>query len=250
MMRRQAKRALLAAITAGGSALLAVGMLGAGVAQATAGPHVSNPIIKTSSQAGYVATGASFRFISTTFTVPKAYAGSFAEVVLGGPAHVTIPASLGVRAGGGPNSVRWNVLGPLTGSMAGGTLNIAPKVGDRVTESIFFNGKHTVYFTVADLTQHKTVTLGAPAPAHNTYTAAEAACLLPAPVRTPAFDVRLWQFTDSHATTYAGVHGTMEGPWTTSRIIDVASGRTVMSPSLLWNDGQNFGAWLHGYRVK
>lgn len=242
MMRGQIKRALLAAVAAGGSALLLVGL--AGTAQGTTvGTPAGNPIIHTTSQAGYVTTGASFRFISTTFRVPNAYAPSYAEVVLGG--HNVTPASLGVKAGGGPNSVAWNVVGPLGVPMAGGTMKIAPKVGDLVTESIYFNMKHTVYFTVADLTQHATVTQAAAAPAHITYTAAEAACLLPRLVRAPKADVKLWGFITSHATTYAGVRGTMEGPWTTSRIVDVTStGHVVMSPSMLWNNGQNFGAWL------
>lgn len=225
-----------------------VGLLGSGVAQgATAGTHGGIPIIYTTSQAGYVAQGTTFRFISATFTVPQAYANSYAEVVLGG--HHVVPASLGVRAGGGQNSVQWNVVGPLGEQMAGGTMKIAPKVGDMVTESIYFNLKGTVYFTVADLTQHKTVTQAAGAPAHNTYTAAEAACWLPGSAAIPRADVRLWEFTNLRATTYAGVHGTMKGPWTTSRIVDVTNaGRVVMSPSVLWNTGRNFGAWLRAAR--
>lgn len=247
MMRRQSKRTLLAAVTAGGSALLAIGLLGTGVAQgAAAGAHVGNPVIYTTSQAGYVAQGTSFRFVSTTFRVPKAYADSYAEVVLGG--HHVVPASLGVRAGGGSNSVHWNAVGPLSDQMAGGALKIAPKVGDLVTESIYSSPRHIVYFTVADLTQHKTVTLGVPA-GSTKYTAAEVACWLPSTVRAPKADVRLWQFTGSRATTYAGVHGTMIGPWTTSKIVDVThTGRVVMSPSVLWNKGHNFGAWLRATR--
>jgi Peptidase A4 family len=245
MLRRQTKRALLAVVTAGGSSLLAIGVLGTGVAQgASAGTH--NPVVYTTSQAGYVAQGTSFRFVSTTFKVPKAYADSYAEVVLGGH-HIT-PASLGVRAGGGSNSVRWNAVGPLGEQMAGGALKIAPKVGDLVTESIYFSPKHIVYFTVADLTQHKTVTLGVPA-GSTKYTAAEVACWLPNTVRAPKADVRLWQFTDSRATTFAGVGGTMIGPWTTSKIVDVThTGRVVMSPSVLWKHGHNFGAWLRATR--
>jgi hypothetical protein len=132
--------------------------------------------------------------------------------------------------------------------MAGGALKIAPKVGDLVTESIYFSPKHIVYFTVADLTQHKTVTLGVSA-GSSKYTAAEVACWLPGTVRAPKADVRLWQFTDSRATTYAGVHGTVIGPWTTSKIVDVThTGRVVMSPSVLWNKGHNFGAWLRATR--
>jgi hypothetical protein len=237
-------RLLLAAAAAGTSALLTCGLATAGAYAAGQGTHASNPIIYTNSQAGYTTTGGSFRFISTTFTVPaKAYSGGYAEVVLGGAK--VVPASLGVAAGGGSNSVVWNVVGPIGEGMAGGTMNIAPKAGDVVTESIYYNQKGLDYFTVADLTQHQTVTVSAPPASGVVYTAAEAACLLTKPMPVPATDVRLWEFTKSAATTYAGVHGTLNGPWTTNQVIDVNSaGKVVMSPSLLWNNGQNFGAWL------
>jgi hypothetical protein len=75
------------------------------------------------------------------------------------------------------------------------------------------------------------------------------ACLLTGPMPAPRTDVKLWEFVSSRATTDAGVHGTMNGPWTTSLIVDVNSqGQTVMSPSLLWNNGQDFGAWLRAIR--
>jgi hypothetical protein len=38
------------------------------------------------------------------------------------------------------------------------------------------------------------------------------------------------------------------GPWTTQMLVDTttgtAQGQVVMSPSNLWNAGQNFGVWL------
>jgi hypothetical protein len=65
---------------------------------------------------------------------------------------------------------------------------------------------------------------------------------------SPQAGTRLWQFTNSHVTTYTGVHGTILGPWTTSKLIETPSGTSsgpvVLSPSGLWNSGQNFGAWL------
>jgi hypothetical protein len=78
---------------------------------APAGTHTGNPVIYTTGQAGYVTTGASFRFVSTAFRVPsKYYSGGYAEVVLGG--HHVMPATLGTLAGGGWGSVVWNVEGP------------------------------------------------------------------------------------------------------------------------------------------
>jgi hypothetical protein len=246
-MRRHTTRALLATVAAGASALLIIGVSAASSAQpTTARPDIGTSAIVTSSQAGYVTLGQHFRFVTTNVVVPpKASYSHYAEVVLGG--RGVIPATLGVAAGGGARSVRWNVLGPLTDKMAGGTMPVSPKVGDRVTLSIYFNQKKgRVYFTVADLTQNYTKILAAPAPAHVVYTAAEVACLLPSAPSVPKADIQLWEFGKSGATTYSGIRGTMLNPmWTTRKIIDVAAdGHVVMSPWFLWNGGHNFGAWL------
>ena len=241
-MRRLTIRALVAAVAAGG-ALLLMGGAGAGVASATAVPNAPIP---TTSQAGYVATNNTFRFITTTVTVPAASSAytSYAEVILGGASGY--PATFGVRAGGGSASVLWNVVGPL-GGMGGGTMaGISPKVGDVLTLSLYYNhaaGRDN--FTVADITQGITRTVVLPPSPHAVYTAAEAACLLTGTVTAPKADVLLWEFTGSHVTTSGGTHGTMNGPWLTRKIIDVApDGHIVMSPSYLWNHGMNFGTWL------
>jgi len=244
-MRRHITRALLAAAAAGGAALIIIGTAGAGAASpTTARPAAGASAIATTSQAGYVAVGQNFRFVTTTVVVPPKASYGYAEVVLGG--HGVIPATLGVAAGGGAASVRWNVVGPLTDNMAGGTMKLAPKVGDWLTLSIYFNQQGSDYFTVSDLTQKVSQTLNLPAPAHVVYTAAEVACLLPGNVTAPKASIRLWEFGKSAVTTYSGVRGSMLGPWTTRQIIDVATnGHVVMSPWFLWNNGNNFGAWLH-----
>lgn len=246
-MRRHMARPFLATVAAGASALLIIGASAASAAQpTTARPGVKGPAIVTTSQAGYVAVGQHFRFVTTTVVVPpKARYVHYAEVVLGG--HRVIPATLGVRAGGGAGSIRWNVVGPITDPMAGGTVPMSPKVGDKVRLSIYFNQKKgRDYFTAADLTRHYTKTLSAPAPARVAYTAAEVACLLPTAPRAPKADIRLWEFGRIGVTTYSHIRGSMVNPmWTTRQIIDVAAGgRVVMSPWFLWNKGHNFGAWL------
>jgi hypothetical protein len=249
-MRRHMTRALLASVAAGASALLVIGVSAASTAQPTSlRAGATGSAIVTTSQAGYVAVGQHFRFVTTTVVVPqKASYVHYAEVVLGG--HGVIPATLGVRAGGGAGSIRWNVLGPITDNMAGGTMVISPKAGDWVTLSIYFNQRQgRDYFTVTDLTQHVTKILAAPAPAHVVYTAAEVACLLPSAPSAPKADIRLWEFGKIGVTTYSGARGSMFGPWTTREIIDVATdGRVVMSPWFLWNGGHNFGAWLRATR--
>ena len=67
-------------------------------------------------------------------------------------------------------------------------------------------------------------------------------------VTPPVADTPLWQFTDSRVTTYSGDHGTLVGPWTTSKTIvstaSTASGTVIASPSGLSNGGQDFTAWF------
>ncbi len=68
-MRGHIVRALATAAVAGGATLLAVGL--AGTTTAAAGTHTAAyPVIHTSSQAGYTASGRWFRFVATTVKVP------------------------------------------------------------------------------------------------------------------------------------------------------------------------------------
>lgn len=238
-MRRLTTRAFLTAAAVGGTLLMA----GTGVAGAAATPNAPIP---TTSQAGYVATHSTFRYVVTTVKVPAAAAHytSYAEVVLGSASGH--PATLGVKAGGGAGSVGFNVVGPL-GGMGGGTMSkIAPNVGDVLTLSIYYNARVGLdNFTVTDVTQGVTQALSLPPTPHVVYNAAEAACLLAGVPAAPQADVLLWGFTDSHVTTLAGTRGTMNGPWLTRQIVDMtASGRVVMSPSFLWSGGKAFGTWL------
>jgi len=237
-MRRFTMRALLAAMTAGG-ALLLIGSSAPGVASATAG---SNAPIRTTSQAGYVAIHNTFRYVTATFHVAKAskHYTTYAEVVLGGRSGH--PATLGVKAGGGAGSVRWNVAGPL-GGKGGGTMKIAPKGGDRVWISIYYNRKAgRDQFFVWDVTQRVKETLSVPPTPHQVYTAAEVACLLTSKVTAPKADVLLWVF--HFGITTARAHGSMNGPWDMRKVIDVAAdGHVVMSPRPLRHNS-NFGAWL------
>lgn len=183
--------------------------------------------------------------MTTTIQVPASSQNtSYAEIVLG--STTGHPATLGVKSGGGTGSVAWNVVGPL-GAMGGGTMQkIVPKPGDVLTLSIYYNAKAgRDNFTATDVTQKVSQTLVLPPSPHQVYTAAEVACLLTGKVTAPAQTTRLWEFTGTGVTTAAGTHGTMNGPWLTRKIIDVApDGHIVMKPSGLWNNGANFGAWL------
>ena len=107
---------------------------------------------------------------------------------------------------------RWNVVGPL-GGRGGGTMKIAPKVGDWMQIGIYYNRKAgRVKFFASDATLvFKTLNV----PPHQVYTAAEVACLLTGKVTTPKVDVRMWGFKANGITTAGGSQGSMNGPWDT-----------------------------------
>lgn len=244
------RRALFAAATAG-AALLTLGFAGASAASATmAGAHPGDPVVSTTSQAGYVTGGRWFRYIRTTVKVAAAPAQSgnrsYAAVVLGG-AGVT-PVTLAVKAGGGPASVGWSIGAPPFGMGGGAMTKVTPKPGDMLNLGIYYNRHGTDFLTATDITQGTSQTIRLPVP-YTVYTAAEAAGVVHnATVVAPKASTRLWAFRGTRVTTYTGVHGTLLGPWTTSQVVDTttggSSGAVVISPSALWDNGQNFGVWL------
>jgi hypothetical protein len=249
-MRRQILRALSAVLAAGGAALLTAAAAGAASAAATT-HGTSHPIIYTSSQGGYTASGRWFRFVATTVKVPAPGAYShYAEVVLGGT--TVSPVTLAVAAGGGPASVGWSVGVPPFG-MGGGVLTkVDPSVGDTVLIDLYYNRSGGgVVATASDLTTGRSQAVTISAGTKALFTAAEVAAVLRNPASPPTGDIRLWRFTGSAVTTYTGVHGTMSGPWTTSEVLDTtnggSSGQVVMSPSFLYGNGADFGAWLRDW---
>jgi hypothetical protein len=252
-MRRRILRTLVAAVATAGAALLTVGLAGpAAAGPATAGTHAASyPVIYTSSQGGYTASGRWFRFVATFVKVPPAgTVRNYAEVVLGG-AKVS-PVTLGLKAGGGPNSIGWSVGVPPFGTGGGLLTSVNPKVGDTVLIDLYYNqAKGGVSATATDMTSGRTQTIPIAEGTKALFTAAEVACVMANPASPPASNIRLWQFTNSHVTTYTGVRGSMTGHWTTSEVIDTANGgpagQVVMSPSFLFNNGGDFGAWLRAY---
>lgn len=251
-MRRHIVHALSAVAAAGGAAILAVGLAGPGAAStAPARAHSTDPIY-TTSQAGFVTGGGRwFRFIATTVKVPpvptpRGNAG-YAEVVLGGTG--AIPRYLAVRSGGGPDSVAFSEGVPPFG-MGGGVLaGVTPKAGDLLRLSIYYDRAGHVFYTASDLTQKTSQTLRVPSEGAPVFRAAEVAGVVDnATVTAPKTSTRLQGLSGSKATTYTGVRGTLTGPWTTTEIVDTttgtASGALVISPNVLWNNGQNLGVWL------
>jgi hypothetical protein len=241
--RRAIARAACAAAAAG-IALTAVGLAGTGAATAaTAAPQTTGTPIYTANWAGYQAGGGRwFRFVSTTLTVPDITNGadkSMADIALNG-SNPNWVADITVMPGGGPGSVLYE--DPLTNFF-----NLSPDVGDQLAISIFYDQHGHDYFTATDITQGTAQTVrsdvGGPV-----YTTAWLRGLRISPLDPPPADIRIWHFTGSHLTTYTGVHGTILGPWTTSKLIattdGTASGEVLMSPSSLRDGGQNFGVWL------
>jgi Peptidase A4 family len=197
--------------------------------------------------AGYTAHGRWFRFVSTTLTVapptvpdPLHSGNGGMGIMLNGRRGA---ASISVAPGGGTGSIWWaasyhNQL----------PFRLAPRIGDRLALTIFYDQHGHTYFTATDTTQGTTQTVRVTVGDVIYSQASLAASVDPAVTPPPATDTRLWQFTGTRLTTYTGVHGTMLGPWTTSEVIDTStgtsSGRVAASPSGLSNNGQNFGVWL------
>lgn len=251
-MRRHMLRALVAVVAAAG-ATLTIGFAGANAAgAATQATHTgAYPTVYTTSQAGYTVSGRWFRYVATYVKVPAAGpVFNYALVALSGSNVAGV--NLGIQAGGGPSSIGWAVGSQPFGSGGGLLSSVNPNVGDTVLIDLYYN-KATggVTATATDTTTNKTQSVTIAEGKSALFTSAEVAGFIHNPSSPPAKDIRLWQLTDSHVTTYSGTRGTMTGNWTTSQVIDTtngkASGHVVFSPSLLFNNGGNFGAWLRTY---
>ena len=132
--------------------------------------------------------------------------------------------------------------------MGTGPFRLAPRVGDRLAISIYYDQRGHIFFTVTDLTRPATQTV-------MLYVGRLIYSVARLWVQTdrilsvvlPGASTRLWQFTGSRLTTYSGDHGTITGPWTTSKMITTtgsASGTVTVSPSGLSSNGQSFAARL------
>ncbi len=241
-MRRQFTHALAAAVAAGGAILLTAG-LAMPAAASTRAAAARAGAVSTSHMAGYVTGGGRhFRYVETTVRVSVARtAAQHAEVTLGGAGAT--PVFLGVKAGGGANSVGW-AIGVQPFGMGGGALaRLAPAPGDLVRLSIYYDQKGHVFFTAVDTAKGVSQTFQATVGTSTLFTAAEAAVYETGYTATVMSDFKLWAFTGTKVTTYTGVKGTLLGPWTTSQVVAVAGGSVVMSPSVLFNSGADFNIW-------
>jgi hypothetical protein len=247
--RRGMARAVCAAVAAAAAFTLA-GLAGA-AAPAIAATHLPGQRIYNVENAGYLASGRSFRFLSTTVTVPprilpKANDGFVAiGIAASCPGQCGPPSAwIFVQPGGGPGSVIYQ------GFTTAGMFKISPDVGDQLTVSVYYDRHGHNYFTATDLTQHttQTIRLTLPGGMHPVYDRAWLDASVTGDVAPPAADTRLWKLTSTRLTTYTGVHGTLEGPWQLTKLVKTAdgtaTGAVVTSPSAPRNGGQNFGIFL------
>jgi hypothetical protein len=212
------------------------------------------PLTYTSGFAGYSDSIGPFRFISTTMTVPPARTppgnGGTALVSLGhnGGATPRPYADITVVPGGGVDSISY------ASNNARGAFTLNPAPGDQVTVSIFYDQKGHYSFTATDTTRGttQTVTMAAPYAGSMPLNSAQVLAMFNnSTVIPPPADAQIWQFTGSKVTTYRGDHGTILGPWATSRWIDTTdgthAGAVVADASVLSkisNPRQDFGVWL------
>ena len=254
-MRRHIVRAFVA-MAAGGTALLTAGLTATTAAAQTGGTQAASyPTITTTTRAGYMADGRAesrwFRFVATTVKVPAAGAyNHYARVVLKG--QNVDEVTLGIKPGGGAGSVAYGVGVSPFDPTKGHALNIAPKAGDTVLIDLYYNkasGGMTI--TAEDLTTKVTKAVTISEGTTAVFNVAEVGVVMSKPSSPPTGDLRLWQFTNSGVTTNTGFHGTMTGPWTTKMVIETINGtpggQVVMSPSFLFNNGADFGAWIRAW---
>jgi len=165
-------------------------------------------------------------------------------------------ADITVAPGGGKAGISYAT------NDARGTFAISPAPGDQVTVSIFYDQNGHYSFTAADTTQGstQTVSMAAPYAASMPLNSAEVLVMFSnSTVIPPPTDTQVWQFTDNLVTTYRGDHGTMIGPWATSRWVDTTdgtrTGAVVADASVLSNtlkevpyagqgSGHDFSVWL------
>jgi hypothetical protein len=209
------------------------------------------PLTYTSGFAGYSDGIGPFRFIATTMTVPPAQVpaanGGTALITLGhngGPTPRPY-ADIEVLPGGGAGSLSY------TSNEAYGTFTLAPRPGDQLSVSIYYDQHGHYQLTATDTTQATTQAVTVPAPYASSMplNSAEVLAMFDnSKMTSPPADNQLWQFTGSKVTTYNGDHGSILGVWATSHWTDTTdgtpAGTIVADATVPGNGGQDFSVWL------
>jgi len=271
-MRSRIFRTFVAAAAAGATATT-LGLAASGAASASvsqpARPHISYPLIGTTSQAGYEASGRYFRYISSTLTVPDTsfltglYPQEYIQLsngsLAGGDQYVRagIESCIVARSYGAVCTTgSWvSYVEAFNNSLSGPYFSHYSELsgvnqGDGVNFSIYFDqGGNELHFVITPpstsgpVQYYKTRAYGPifdHAAALDDFTNSTGV-----PVALPPFvrAFRINQFLQGALTTYSGSRGSFIGQWTTSQVIATSngllppSGTTRVSPTPLWSDG-------------
>jgi hypothetical protein len=271
-MRSRIFRTFVTAAAAGATATT-LGLAASSAASASvsqpAQPHVSYPLIATTSQAGYEASGRYFRYISSTLTVPDTsfltglYPQEYIQLsngsLAGGDQYVRagIESCIVARSYGAVCTTgSWvSYVEAFNNSLNGPYFSHYSELsgvnqGDGVNFSIYFDqGGNELHFVITPpstsgpVQYYKTRAYGPifdHAAALDDFTNSTGV-----PIALPPFvhAFRINQFLQGALTTYSGARGSFIGPWTTSQVIATSngllppSGTTRVSPTPLWSDG-------------
>lgn len=246
-MHKRLRNAVLAAAAAGATVASAglAGQVPAGAAT-TSEPAAIKTVIDTDF-AGYV-TGGDWRFRFVTADVPMAKCRSVsnqnadARIALKSNVFDEV-AHIDLRCGGGHGSVRFG-----TTAQAEGHFELSPSVGDVLRISVYRNRAACKDVFVATNTKtSKTQTITRRTACKVVYRHAQlGATLLAIGVSPPARNVRLWSLRNTAMTSYSGRHGTICGPWPSTKHLAAPIIAVRMIPSNLTNSCRDFSVLLKG----
>lgn len=253
------RRATAAAAAVAACALipLAFGMQAASAAVSRTTPAVS----QSSDVAGYQLSGRDFRYVQTVFVLPtdtqcQAMAATspdgFGAAITLGPAEESVsgvasPAASTVGVSMVPTAAGCGLISPSFASnlpggapqFPAGAITLNP--GDTVKLALFYSqGNLTTRAQVFNLTAGTSATKFLSDSARYTTASVSAGF---GPYAPAGVKSRLFLFKSSLATTYNGKHGSMTGPWGTTKIITINGGVTDARPAPLFNSGSAFGLY-------
>jgi hypothetical protein len=265
--------------------IAAAGAIGASLVLAAALPAAAGtgPAVASPEQAGYAATGAQFRYVQESFTLPDASKfaseiGGFGLSVHLWSAHSVIVLGVSNSTIAGNYSAAAAVFNPATKALICSTAGSGPqlcsgtptnwtdgsvsfKPGDFLTESIFYNQRTgTTTFTVTDIsaggqTLTYTRTAGMGISWTQARVGAEVGCTPwagcapgPVPYTAPLNAVTLASISGIRLTTYSGHRSGLRSWWTHSKIEWTRNGLTTGAVNAkavkLSSDGTTFDVTL------
>jgi len=267
-MGRRVSRAILAAAAAGATTAV-FGLAAAGTAGAATGPvpvyhdHAAAgaavgrmPVAVTNALAGYAtAVLENWKFRSVSTTVPMARCqvapskNPLALVELVGSPNQKWAAEIGVFCNGGVGSVAF-LDQKTAATITQGAFKLTPRVGDSLRVTISRNvAGHVDSFTLTNLRTHRTqtvrVTTSTAVVYHHAFLGSAVVNSNADVTPLPATRKTLWTFQGTRVVTYAGIAGTVTGPWSVVRVTDRVGATTFMFPSVLSSGGANFSAFLN-----